>query len=255
MNKMKKIIIVSATLAMLVCFLGIVNASLYNEIQQLQGRNCNLEDYGKVSFSETELINKFGLTGGGNCTFILDYLLYEPNTMDLVRFLDPLFGEIEHIITEDHEYLLLLGKNHSALEGIVNVAANYENYENRLIKAEEVIGFIEMPEPDEPPADDNCVDNSFENIYVGNNGSYGIGENFAYFNSSCFREDILLYHYCEGTEHHFFGWSCNCVEGKCVADVSEVFGWIDLFETYLGLGGRKVDSDFLYSAIKSWINS
>lgn len=253
----KKIIIVFATLV-LISFFGIAAATLYDDLVRLENENCNLIDYGKVSFSETELISRFGLSGATpNCTFILDYLPYEPATLDLVWFPDPWYAEIEHIY-DDEEYLLLLGENESALEDLVDLAVNYENHEI-LSEYEEVISFPLDYFEDEPPAspDDNCTDSSGD-IYVGNAGSYEDEEETIYFESSCidyFGPLEIEYPFCHEEVFQISYFACDCVGGKCIATVSEVFYWMDNFGLPIAPGYRNIDHDFLHSAITSWLNN
>ena len=207
---MKKTIIL---IIMLLTLAISVNASLYDYISSMGGKGCNLQKNG-VSFSTSDLTNKFGLTGTGDCTFILDYYSFTTEVTDLMYFYIPsvwtddflpTYGEIDYVIGEGHEYLLLLGSDSSSLENIVDMVVNYDNYYNTLDKSDNVGVYLDMPS-DDTPSDDSCVDEIGNNIFTGNSGTRMFFEHLVNFDSRCIEDNKLYYPYCGSFQffHHKF---------------------------------------------------
>lgn len=247
------------TFAMIICFSAMVSASLYDEIAQLKGKNCNILVYKYMAYyspSYQPLVDKFGLNGEGDCTFILDYVPYSQVTLDLVWFDDPWYVEIDHIYEDGEEYLILLGKDYSALEFVIDMATNYEDYESLLRSTE---GFISIPENYDfsytGPTPNNCVDNSFESVYTGNSGSYEKEGSTISFSSSCINDSLIKYPYCGEGVAYMTVYPCDCVEGRCIAGVSDVFNWVEFYGLQADPGNRLIDDGFIISAVDSWINN
>ena len=261
-NKSKnvKTIIIFILLIVLPVF---VSASIYDSLQSLESKNCNLIERDSVSpVIRTALINKFGLIGGDNCNFIIDYMPFDPHTVDLMWFEDTWYAEIDYIVNGSEEYFLLLGKDRASLEDIVNFTTNYNLFQdllndyNRTFFLDE--DFWDWYDPSPTVPDYDCVDNPIENVYIGNSATYTdpITSIVTTVDSSCYGQNTIIYPYCEGEMFFMASYDCDCDDAQriCIATNLEVFKWFEFFGHYSGPGNRLIDNGFVNSAISSWIN-
>lgn len=267
MKKQKIISLGMLVFLTMIIFIGIASATLYDELKELEGKHCNLVEKNSLSVSaKAALINKFSLTGGGNCEFVVDSLPLDSNTKNILGFGDvwyerDWYAEIIHKFYENKEYIFISAKDDSTLNVIGEFTADYEKYKYYLtsdrgfVLPEKFLAEYYDPEYFGPP-DNDCVDSN-GNIYTGNSGSYKELINGATinFNTACESSNVLSFPFCMRETFINSGYSCNCVANKCVASFSEVFNW---FGSY-GLGAepryRIVGDEFISSALKSWMDS
>ena len=250
-----------------------VNATRYERFQSFEGKNCELIERNTVSSSvRTNLVNKFGLTGADNCYFVLDSMPYSPDTLYFTFFEDIGYAETYYTVNGSDEYLFILGKDSSALETMTEFVANYTTYQAYLVAQDPDYPYFTMglgdslnlPEefltdyydPDySGPFDQQCVDNADESVYIGNSGSYQDNGtvNFA---SSCIDGNTLEYNFCAA--NIFIGpypISCDCVNGKCMANSENVFHHLRYEGNYLGTAGKKIGASEIRAVVSSWINN
>jgi len=276
-NKMKTISLFVIIFAMIIYLSAFVNAFVYDELNELKTKNCNLIERDFVSGNlRTELINKFNLIQGyydSNCQFVLDSLPYSLETSNEIFYPDTEYGELEHItggyltvvdnqIVTQKEYLFILAKNSSALNDMVNFTINYDKYQKFLrnnqggviIYEKDDLNYTDSVYQNFTPND--CSDNVMNSIYIGNSGSYeNESEVVVSFASSCINEEWISYPYCEEEAFQQILYPCKCIEGKCIATPLDIFNSMNFFNFYLAPGNRKIDSNFLNAAIKSWIEN
>jgi len=253
------------------CLSSILSASMYDRLTELKNKNCNFVEIDSINPSiKTALINKFSLTGTGNCYFVVDYPPFNTETVWLLLSDSVSYAEIDYITNNSKEYLFILGKNSSALDKIANLTANYETYQYYLKSYGEdypyytygSTDFVLIPESFwdkyDPtyigPKNQDCINNGIESVYSGNSGSYQDNETVN-FNSYCIDENNLNYNFCFANSFITFLYHCTCVNGKCIAHSNDVFYYFDYYYHYRGPNGRVIDDKLVDSAVKSWINN
>lgn len=274
-NKMKKqrmnMKIAVISIILLIALPALVSAAMYETLQSLESRDCNLiERDGVSSAIKTALINKFGLTGGGNCSFVLDYMPYHSDTIDFIWLEDIGYAEVDYIINGSEEYLLILGQDSSTLNEITDFIANYETYQYYLksygdypylsLSFDDVILFPDnfLTEIYDPaytgPENMGCVDNAVKSVYLGNSGFYQDGEVIS-FSSSCSDANTISYGFCFANSFINLPYECDCVNGKCIANMRHIFYYFNLYGQFAGPGGRLVNGELIASAVSSWIDN
>lgn len=275
---MKTLILFAISFIIIICLSAIISASLYDKLETLKGKNCNLIEKDYISSTtRTALINKFGLTGGGDCNIIVDSIDsgLDQESANLLWFgpafdswcAPPWYAEMDYtfkrsiyVSENNKEYLIILGKDYSALDKIANIAANYETYRYYLTSKSSFYlpedFFTDYYDPTYTgPSNDHCVQTN-GTVYTGNSGSYlGINGNSVTFNSVCNNSRTIFFPFCEGNTFAISAYFCGCVANKCIASFTDVFNWLGLHGLGAGPGNTIVDNNLISSSISSWIRN
>jgi hypothetical protein len=242
MNKMNKIKkqknngrILLLILGLLICLPTVFGANMYETIQSLESRGCNLVNEKEVSSLQLDdLIARFGLQleGSNNCSFVIDTVPYGSLAHDLVFFPAEDF-ELDYVVDGTEEYLFLLGSedNEDFLDPLFNLVYNYDLREPFLAQFGPLVFISESMNFDIPvPTPNNCVGEE-GNPYAGNNISYDHPLGGSIFSESTCIEDFLSFPYCEGQRSFFKTYDCNCDNGMCIATFNDVFILASSWET------------------------
>jgi hypothetical protein len=255
-KNMKKMIIL--VLILLIGLPVFVNANMYDTLQSLELRNCNLINEKEINDPQLDdLVLRFGLQefGDNNCSFVVDSYPYGPLAQEFIG-VSPEISELDYVINWDEEYLFLLTNEEN--EGtlyppLFELLFNYQNYEPFLNKFRNWVPVHEEADFDiYTPVPNNCVSGG-GNLYVGNSISYtNLSGQVVIENSLCFNDNLLFYPYCENQTSSFLSQECNCNVDRCIASFNEVL-YFGFFYDRMSPRGLLIDEDFFDSAIKSWI--
>ena len=266
-NNMKKNVIIIGFVILLIGLPVLVNASMYDILQDLEGKDCTLLMRKLGASGIPDLRSEFGLTGTDYCYFVTDHLSFYSGTEDLiwyddVWYADPWYAEIDYVVDDDgYEYLFLLGKDSSALGDLINFTANYDKFQDLLSDYDEMFymdeNFWDWYDPNYVAPDNDCVDNPAESVYFGNSATYldPFTLQSTTIDSYCLDANTIFYPFCEGEMFLVDPYDCDCANGKCIASNEDVFYWIEFYGFSIGPGNRLVDEELIGSAIRSWINN
>jgi hypothetical protein len=266
-----KIILVGFIFLFVILSIQIASANMYETIQSLEGKGCYLQTNWAWWGNTFDLDRQFMLTyTNENCTFVVDYYPYSLETQELIVPYQPLVSEIKYKIIDGKEYLFILGKDYDSLQEVVDFVADYETYQYYIKNYDTDYPYNSFSAGNSTffpnnflsdynssyagPEDQSCIDNSAENVYLGNSGSY-YTEDKINFNSSCIDSKTLSYGFCFGGSFMNYPYSCNCVNNKCIATPGEVYNYIGFQGVNAGPALRLVDNSLIDSAVKSWINN
>ena len=272
-NNMKKTGIMM--IVMLICFSTIVSASLHKDLVSFEGRSCTLVDVkGTDSPAKDELMARFNLVNYcgsscdyGACNIVLDY---EPYGDEVSANFDFVSGFSTLAYNKDVDSIFVLAQDEYSLEKkILDLVAYYPDH-SILTAVDDMVTFPESyfdeyaagsVTPSEPVFPDGCSDNPLASIYGFNEAFYGNPVNGS-MSSSCAmdssaNQSLLIFPYCEDDELELVFRYCECDDSAtaCVVKSYDVFHYINNFGTNKRLTNRLIDTQFIGSVVRSWVDN
>jgi len=259
---MKKTILSLASIMILFLFLGIVSASLSQSFEAFEATKCNVQNSDGVNIPSA-FSSKF--LGTANCTIVLDYLPLNTTTTSLIEnesfYYTGVYLDYYVQIERRGDNLFLFSKDLAAMNSLVNIVKDYEDY-SELFAYDNLIIFKETNLTNYADAIsgsgnifgyygvDSCIDQAPVTIFEPNFGDYVSEGNSISFSSACVNNMSLRSYTCHNeTIFHEITVGCECDEGKCIANSRSVLSFI------MGFDGIEITEEMLYSVTKSWIDN